>query len=144
MPDLNFISLYARVAIRSNAREALLMPKVFAQWGKQQMLVMPGMVNWPARQWIGAFLFSVTGTEWIVEATTLDLAAMPRHDPQKKMERLEHTTDDPLLPMQEWVVNLTRTNTNGAGVERFIADCIAPPMVYEPYTRGKTHALPTI
>lgn len=126
MLAFNYESVYDRVTIRSEAREALLMPRTFAAWGKQQLLKTPEMATWSARAWIAAFLQEVTGIPWIVAATTLDLQLMPRHDPKLQRELHEQTTDDVPLPLFPWIVAMTQTDVVGAEVLRFIAGVLSP------------------
>jgi hypothetical protein len=120
MPTMNYDSPYARVVIHGKARIALSMQRTFANWGREQMTHVPGMAIWSARQWIGAFLLDVTGIPWLVTATTLDLAVMPRHDPNKQLAPNEKTTDDPRSPLPAWVVDLTHDDVSGAVMIRFI------------------------
>ncbi len=97
-----------------------MVPRTFALWGKERLMEAPRMSTWPARQWLEAFLLAVTGIPWIVAATTLDLAEMPQHDSRKLLTLHEQTTDDPLLPLPMWVVELTREDVPGATMLRFI------------------------
>jgi|GEM_PF-7128736 len=120
MLAMNLDSLYSRVTVRGRAREALLTPQTFAQWAKQQIAKSTVSSAWPARQWFEAFLLDVTGTPWIVDATTLDLALIPRHNALTSMKRDEHTTDDPALPLQAWVITLTDKNVSGTAMLQFI------------------------
>jgi hypothetical protein len=126
MKTFNYHSVYDRVTIRSEAREVLSMPRTFAAWGKQQLPNKPEMATWPARQWVGAFLQYMTGIPWLVAATSLDLAVMPRHDPSLKRQWHEETTDDPPLPLFAWTIALTQDDVAGAEVLRFIAGTLAP------------------
>lgn len=120
MPGFNYDSLYSRAAVRGKVREALVMPQTFARWGKEHMTQVAGMATWPARQWLGAFLQDVTGIPWLVYATSVDLAAMPRHDPLLRMIAHERTTDDPLLPLPVWLIDLTQDDVPGTAMLRFI------------------------
>jgi len=136
MGTMNYDSLFARADMRGKAREALAMQRTFANWGKERMTQMPTMATWPARQWIGTFLLEVTGIPWLVTATTLDLAAMPRHDPNKLLDPHERTTDDPPLRLPTWVVELTQVDVPGAAMIRFIDGVLqetdihdAPPLL---------------
>ena len=126
MLAFNYQSVYDRVTIRSEAREALLMPRTFAAWGKQQLLKKPEMATWSAKLWIAAFLQEVTGIPWLVAATTLDLEGMPRHDPKLPRELHEQTTDDIPLPLFPWIITLTQNDVAGSEVLRFIAGVLSP------------------
>ena len=120
MISFNYDSLYARTAVRGKARELLVMPQTFALWGKKQMATTPGMATWSARQWLATFLQDMTNIPWLVSATSLDLAAMPRHDPLLRMELHEQTTADPPLPLPPWIVALTADDVSGAVMLQFI------------------------
>jgi len=117
---MNYDSLYDRVAAYGKARVALSMPQTFAKWGKEQMVQVPDMMTWLARQWIAAFLLEATGIPWIVEAATIDLAAMPRRDPNKPLAAHEQATDNEPVPLPAWVIELAQPNVSGAVMAQFI------------------------
>ncbi len=124
--SFNYTSDYARVEIRGTVREALLMPQTFARWGKAHLALAPAMGGWTARQWVGTFLKDITGIPWLVTATELDLADMPRHDPAQRVQLDEWATDDPSLVMPLWLLALTRGDVQGTIVVQFINETLLP------------------
>jgi len=124
--EFNYTSDYARVEIRGTVREALLMPQTFAKWGKAHLALAPAMGAWSARQWVSTFLKDITGISWLVTATELDLADMPRHDPEKRVQLGEWATDDPSLIMPIWLLALTRNDVVGSTVVQFITETLLP------------------
>src|SRR5689334_3883662 len=97
MTPFLYTSNYAQTEVRGTVREAILMPKTFAAWGKAHLALVPAMGTWTARQWVSAFLQDLTHIPWLVTATNVDFAEMPRHDPTQRLQEHEHTTDIPLL-----------------------------------------------
>ena len=122
----NYTSIYARTEVHGTVREALLMPQTFARWGKAQLALTPAMGMWSARQWVGSFLQELTGIPWLVYATNLDLADMPRHDPSQLMLPDEWSTDGPLLPLPLWLIALTQEDVQGKDVLQFITQALLP------------------
>jgi hypothetical protein len=137
MVSISCDSPYARVIVRWKVREALMKPRTYAVWCQHQMADAPAMATWSARTWLQAFLQDVTGIPWLVTETALDLAEMPRHDARKPLESHERTTDDPLLLLPKWLVDLTQTDVSGATMVRFIDGA-----THETYTRDTFHFVP--
>lgn len=126
MIPFNYESIYARVAVRSTAREALFIPKTFAVWGRKAYGTTPEMSTWTAYQWIAAFLHDMTGIQWIVNDDSFDLAEMPCHKAQTPLIPHEHTTDDPPMRMLPWVEDLIKGNITGVSMLHFIDRTITP------------------
>jgi hypothetical protein len=126
MTPNKYDSPYARTAVRGKAREALQEPKTFAIWGKHQITKVAAIATWPAQQWFSSFLQEITGTRWIITATTLDLAVRPRHDPLLRMVPHEETTDDPPLLLPLWVIDVIDNRVSGTAVIRFIEETLSP------------------
>jgi hypothetical protein len=138
MQPFHYASIYARIEVRGKVREALMAPQPFVRWAKAQFATTPAMGTWQARQWVGAYLRELTGIPWLVTATDLDLADMPRHDPRKTIQKGEMENDDPLLPLPVWLIALTKKDVQGSDVVVFINQAPAP-FAFDVPVLGKLH-----